>query len=128
MPDWTLEAWIEHAKALRAADQALIEVHWELDREREQHQRELAETERRYNSAHFHVLNENAKRTVEERGHFVSKDEFDPFRDAVLEYQARRSGTREGGDRLLSTTIAVAGFLFGLTGIIIAVILAVTGG
>jgi phosphotransferase system glucose/maltose/N-acetylglucosamine-specific IIC component len=97
------------------------------------HQREVAELERRYNQAHFAVLNENAKRTIEERGHFVSIEQFKPVVDAMqsqvnslIAGAAALQGQEKGGDKLQANLIAITGFMFGLMGIALAVYLAVT--
>lgn len=125
--DWTLPAWIQHTEDLREMDRQIAEIN-------RLHQREVAEMERRYNATHFEVLNENAKRTIEERGHFVSVEQFKPIIDGMqnqintlITRAAAVKGQETGGDKLQANLIAVAGFLFGLIGVGLAIILAVTG-
>jgi len=68
----------EHQKELRLADQKAIDI--ALQRTNE----------------HFEQLNENAKRTIEERGHFVSIEAFDPFRDRVNQQLDTQEGQAKG--------------------------------
>lgn len=91
---------------LREADQRLADAREEAHRAlRDADQKALALI-RESNKDHFDQLNENAKRTIEERGHFVSVESFEPFQNQVLEYMARSSGASAGSDRLLSWVVA----------------------
>lgn len=110
-----LDERAEHFRELRAADK-------EIAAERERHWRELREADVRYqalqqlsNDAHFAQLNENAKRTIEERGHFLSVEAFEPFRDTVTKQLAAAVGQSRGLAQLV-------GWLFGAVGLTIAAV------
>lgn len=70
--EWTLETLkayfdleIAHLRELRGTDQEAIGLALQNNKERLDH------------------LNENAKRTIEERSHFVSVESFTPFKEMV---------------------------------------------
>lgn len=111
-------------RLLRDADQRLAD-------EREQHRAQLREadmqlaTERdKAYGIHFRQLNENAARTIEERGHFVSVESFDPFQKQVLAFMAREGGITRGSDRAIAWAIAGMSTLIAIVSIVVGVILA----
>jgi len=94
----------QHRQDIRAADQEALRLSLENHKE------------------HFERLNENAARTIEERGHFVSHDTFDPFRESVQEQLAIARG-RSGGVSM-SAGVLVGGLAALTTVISIVVVLA----
>jgi hypothetical protein len=101
----------------------------ELQDERDRHYRELRATDQRaielvqkYNDSHFLQLNENAKRTIEERSHFVSVEAFEPFREQTNKQLNVKYGEDTGTSQAIAWVIAGSGVLFGLVGIGIAVL------
>lgn len=99
----TLKAWVDrevaHLRDLREAD---LKYHAQVQKN---------------NETHFLQLNENAKRTIEERGHFLSVEAYEPFRDAVAKYMATGEGKTTGSDITMGkivTAISVAATLLGL--------------
>jgi hypothetical protein len=101
---WTMRTLYIHFSELRKADERAIT---------------LAQTN---NQQHFEQLNENAKRTIEERGHFVSNEAFEPFRDSVTKQIAAQTGSTTGTDKTVSYVISGIGILFGIAGIAIALL------
>jgi hypothetical protein len=107
----------------KAAERDLYWFEKLLD-EREKHRIELRkidndakELERRNVSEHFHQLNENALRTIEERGHFVSREAYDPFAKQVLEtLSAIAAGKRGAQDSI--------GWIVGAIGLIATIVIA----
>jgi hypothetical protein len=69
---------VTHLRELREADQKALDL--------------VAKN----NALHFETLNENAKRTIEERSHFVSREAFDPFEKAVLTFINESRGKGQG--------------------------------
>lgn len=101
----------EHIANLRAADK-------EMEALRDTHIKELMAMQRDSNGEHFHRLNENMARTIEERSHFLTKEVFDPFRETVLAALAIRQGKEAQGQRV--TTVAIGAIAIAVT-IIIAI-------
>jgi len=109
-------AW-KYTKALHAADQKLAD-------ERELHKREIDVLNKRYedllketNEIHFGQLNENAKRTIEERGHFPSNEAYEPFRDYVMKYITAHEGISSGVDKSINLFIKANTVILGLIGL-----------
>ena len=107
-----IKDYAKHNKALRKADQELLKV-------REKHLRELREADLSYhklqtemNKVHFDQLNENAKRTIEERGHFLPVEVFEPFRDSVTKELASRTGGIRSTEKTLYYIITAISILF----------------
>lgn len=98
---WTVDTLAAHWMELRRLDEKLYD-------EREIHLREMLGLVAKFNDSHFAQLNENAKRTIEERGHFVSNEAFGPFKDAVLEQLAAQAGGTKGVDRFVGWAVAAA--------------------
>lgn len=110
--DW----WLQ----LREADRDLANA-------REQHHRELREADRMLHAAqkeaygdHFDQLNENAKRTIEERGHFVSIETFEPFQQQLNKFMATSGGVTKGIDRTIAWVIAGTGIFVAVATIVVA--------
>lgn len=118
---WTLRSWIEHQQEVRELERRLRLSEHDLVSERLDHVREVMENRDETNQIHFHQLNENAKQTIEERGHFVSREMFDPFRDQVLQYMHAERGKQKGSSNVVAWVVSAAGVLFGLIGIFLAI-------
>jgi hypothetical protein len=115
---WTPDTLKEHLEAKIAA------LH-EIDKVRSEHAKELrAQDEqarllaREAMDAHFLLLNENAKRTIEERSHFVSQEAYEPFRERVSDELSLRQGHTSGTASVAYWLIAVTGILIGLGGLL----------
>ena len=89
-----------HQRALREADQRAVE---------------LLQT---FNASHFAQLNENAARTIEERGHFLSVEAFNPFKDMVLTALNREQGRSQGTAAIVGYIIGAAGAVSGILGLV----------
>jgi hypothetical protein len=88
---------------------------------KDKHIRELRDADKialdllaKNNALHFEQLNENAKRTIEERSHFVSREAFDPFERLVLKYIDENQGKVSGRSKDWGTIVSVATFLMAL--------------
>jgi hypothetical protein len=109
-------AW-KYTKALHDADAKLAD-------ERELHRREIDSLNKRYesllkesNEVHFEQLNENAKRTIEERGHFPSNEAYEPFRELVMKFIASHEGVSSGIDKSIALFIKANTIILGLIGL-----------
>jgi hypothetical protein len=119
---WTLAAWIEHSETHRKADKRLHKAtERELRREIE-HLRELHALQASMNEIHFGQLNENASRTIEERGHFVSVEAYEPWREIVQKYMARSAGKDAGSATAIHWVVTGVSVLVGLVGMLLAVL------
>lgn len=97
----------------------------ELQDERERHRNEIREADKQLQVAykestdiHLLQLNENAKRTIEERGHFLSVEAYEPFRDAVAKFMATSAGNFQGSQITMGKIYAA----IGAVGVIISII------
>lgn len=98
---------------------------WEV-KELKEHYDELRELDRRlYNAVrknyedHFDQLNENAKRTIEERSHFVSYEAFEPFKELVVKYMATQEGSSQGSRLTMGKIYAAIGAVGVILGVIV---------
>lgn len=112
----------KYTKELHDADQKLADI-------REKYCKSLRDADEKYNKLigkmndiHFAQLNENAKRTIEERGHFLSVESFEPFKDSVLSQLHLKSGSSRGVDKTISYLIIINSVIFGIIGILIGII------
>lgn len=99
--EWTISTLKEHYDELRDLD------------------RRLYDAVRKNYEDHFDQLNENAKRTIEERSHFVSYEAFDPFREIVVKYMATQEGTSRGSRLTMGKIYAAIGAVGAVLGIIV---------
>ena len=88
------------------------------------HLRELREADQKAldlvaknNAQHFEHLNENAKRTIEERSHFVSMEAFTPFKEAVNKSLSERDGKGFGLSQGWAILIGAVGLLCGVVSV-----------
>ena len=88
------------------------------------HLRELRESDQKAldlvaknNAQHFAHLNENAKRTIEERSHFVSMEAFTPFKEAVEKSLNQGEGKTFGLSQGWAILIGAVGLLCGIVSI-----------
>jgi len=109
-------AW-KYTKALHNADEKLAD-------ERELHKREIDSLNKRYelllketNEIHFKQLNENAQRTIEERGHFPSNEMFEPFRDQVMKFISTHEGSSSGVSKTIGYLVIINSAILGFLGI-----------
>jgi diketogulonate reductase-like aldo/keto reductase len=119
---WTLETWIAHVTQLRATDERLHASTVDMLQREVEHLRELHALQAATNEIHFAQLNENAKRTIEERSHFVSGEAYEPFRDIVLKYMASESGKQSGSATAIHWVVTGVSVLVGLVGMLLAVV------
>lgn len=92
----------DHFRELRKADQKALDLALQNNKERLDH------------------LNENAKRTIEERSHFVAKEAFEPFRDNVNKKLANDEGSDKGVTNTIAYIVTAISLAFGVAGMILA--------
>jgi hypothetical protein len=114
-PEWTLSAYIAHNEAMNRATVELAEM-------RDRHLAEMRALEQKYNEVHFLQLNENAKRTIEERGHFVSVEAYAPFRDQILKFINATGGQERGSDRTIAYLVTAVSVLVALASLAVALL------
>lgn len=121
-PAWMLDALASYIDQRFSDDEKLADLRETyLLRLREADQRYM-ELYEKFTDHHFAQLNENAKRTIEERGHFVSVDTFDPWREEVTRTLAAMGGSTKGSDKMVAWAIAALGIAIGVAGVVIAFI------
>lgn len=124
---WSLGAWIEHAKVQREADLRYLEARVEMLQAEVTHAREMTALQKEMYDGHFEHLNENAKRTIEERGHFVTKEAYEPTVAAFMKYMAKHEGQQSGASNTVMLGFAIAGFLFGFGSLVAWILSMFTG-
>lgn len=136
--------------SLKAYHDMQISYERQISDERDKHWHELRKVDQKAivvaqknNQQHFKQLNENAERTIEERGHFVSIEAFKPFEENVIKQLtdirsrldignptiatieqklAASAGRAMGSDKTVLYVVMATNFLFSLAGILIAVL------
>lgn len=98
---------LRHAVEIRALDRGHFAEIQKLERE-------LREAKEKYDDSHFAQLNENAKRTIEERGHFVSIEAYNPFQRQVLDALSNGLGQKAGAREVIAYITGVGGLLLAL--------------
>ena len=105
---------------------------WDIDSlkalldERDKYWRELRDADQRAlalalqrTDDHFSQLNENARRTIEERSHFVSVDAYEPFREQVIKQLTLQLGQTQGSDITIGKIYAAIGVVGAILGVIV---------
>lgn len=105
---WTVDTLKElhdrdfaHMRELRQADQKALDLALQNNKERLDH------------------LNENAKRTIEERSHFLSVEAYEPFRDMVVKFMATQTGVTQGSEITIGKIYAAIGASVAVIGILV---------
>ena len=116
---WTTDTLKEYFEAMVKANADLSQARLNHLLDMRRMDSELRLAKEKYDDTHFAQLNENAKRTIEERGHFVSIEAFQPFQRQVLDALASGIGQKAGAREVL-------GYLLGASGVIIAAVALLT--
>lgn len=113
---WTLAAYIEHERVRQELDSQLRKADREFMMREIRHLREMQELQKETNDIHFAQLSKT-----------VSVEAFAPFRESVKEYIASHKGQSTGASNTVSWGIALAGFLIGFAGVVVAILTLLKG-